>query len=96
MFPATRKSSVETTPSTRAARGGEGSEWCGVPPDHAQQREETYGSEHVGQHVQALDKPRHHTAKTVCVRRSRGETDAFANRDAGEPVQLNSSRQQTG
>ena len=39
--PATRCSrrrtrALETTPSTRAARGGEGSEWCGVPPDHAQ------------------------------------------------------------
>ena len=40
--------------------------------------------------TQALDKPRHHTAKTVCVRRSRGETDALANSDAGERVQLNS------
>ena len=46
--------------------------------------------------TQALDKPRHHTAKTVCVRRSRGETDALANSDAGERVQLNSSSQPTG
>ena len=45
--------------------------------------------------TQALDKPRHHTAKDG-VRRSRGETDALANSDAGEPVQLNSSRQPTG
>ena len=46
--------------------------------------------------TQALDKPRHHTAKTVCVRRSRGESDALANSDAGELVQLNSSRQPIG
>ena len=111
VFPATHKSghkhgmaefttSLKSTPSTRAARGGEGSEWCWVQPDHTQPRaarEETCGREHVGQHVdgrtarrkatleshgvpwrpechddrkrrtQALDKPRHHTAKDgVC------------------------------
>ena len=65
VFPATRKSghkhgmaefttSLKTTPSTRAARGGEGSEWCWVQPDHTQPRaarEEACGREHVGQHV---------------------------------------------
>ena len=34
---------------------------------------------------QALDEPR---AKMVCVRRSRGETDALANSDAGKQAQL--------
>ena len=37
---------------------------------------------------QALDEPRHHTAKIVCVRRSRCETDALANSDAGKQAQL--------
>ena len=46
--------SLKTTPSTRAARGGEGSEWCWLQPDHTQPRaarEEACGREHVGQHV---------------------------------------------
>ena len=37
---------------------------------------------------QALDEPRHHTAKMVCVRRSRGEIDALGNSDAGKQAQL--------
>ena len=37
---------------------------------------------------QALDKPRHHTAKMVRVRRSRGEIDALANSDARKQAQL--------
>ena len=57
--PATRCSrrrtrALETTPSTRAARGGEGSEWCWVQPNHTQPhaaREEACEREHVGQHV---------------------------------------------
>ena len=36
------------------------------------------------------------TLQKTVVRRSRGETDALANSDAGEIVQLNSSRQPTG
>ena len=46
--------------------------------------------------TQALDKPRHHTAEDGVFGASRGETDALANSDAGERVQLNSSRQPTG
>ena len=41
---------------------------------------------------QALDEPRHHTAKMVCVWRSRGETDALANSDARKQVQLKTRR----
>ena len=36
---------------------------------------------------QALDEPRHHTAKMVKVR-SRGEIDALADSDAGKQLQL--------
>ena len=43
----------------------------------------TWTGEQLVETMQALDEPRHHTAKTVCVRRSRGETDALANSDAG-------------
>ena len=58
-------------------------------PQHVKKRaeENTWVSTRTGEQLvetmQALGKPRHHTAKTVCVRRSRGETDALANSDAG-------------
>ena len=81
---------LETTPSTHAACGEEGSEWFWVTPDHAQR---TRGSARgrvnsSSNQPQALDKPRHHTAKMVCVRRSRSETDALANSDARKQAQL--------
>ena len=65
---------------------------AGRPPDHTQHvkkraEENTWVSTWTGEQLvetmQALDEPRHHTAKTVCVRRSRWETDALANSDAG-------------
>ena len=73
-------------------------------PDHAQhvkkRAEEntwviTWTGEQLVETTQALDEPRHHTAKTVCVRRSQGETDALASSDAGEPVQLESASQRS-
>ena len=60
---------LERTPSTRAARGREGSE-------HVKKRAEentwisTWTGEQLVETTQALDEPRHHTAKTVRVRRS--------------------------
>ena len=137
----TTRQSSGTTPSTRAARGGEEeSEWCWVQPDHTKPRAaraeacgkrstrrsvreentwvstwtreqlvgnsaramECHGERLMECHddrkrtTQALDEPRHHTVKMVCVRRLRGETDALANSDAGELVQLNSPRQPIG
>ena len=38
----------------------------------------TWTGEQLVETTQALGEPRHHTTKTVCVRRSRGETDALA------------------
>ena len=84
--------SLETTPSTRAARGGEGSEWCCVQPDHAQHVEKRAGREHVGQHVDGRTARRDDASpwqtkaphrRRRWVRRSWGETDALANSDAG-------------
>ena len=88
---------VETTPSTRAACGGQGSEWCWetTGPRAANTWVSTWTGEQLVETTQALDEPRHHTAKTVCVRRSRGETDALASSDAGKLVQLESASQRS-
>ena len=135
VFPATHKSghkhgmakfttSLKTTPSTRATRGGEGSEWCWVQPDHTQPRaarEEACGKRTHGsargranslsesdteepwsamasgswsamttarEERKPLTNQGTTLQKTVCVRRSRGETDALANSDAGKQAQL--------
>ena len=48
-----------TTPSTRAARGGEGSE------SEENTRVSTWTGKQLVETTQALDEPRHHTAKTV-------------------------------
>ena len=61
-------------------------------PRTAREEENTWVSTWTGEQLveppQALDEPRHHTAKTVLVRGSRGETDALASSDAGERAQL--------
>ena len=58
-----------------------------MTPDHATWVS-TWTGEQLVETTHALDKPRHHTAKTVCVQCSRGETDALANSDAGKQAQL--------
>ena len=82
-----------------------GASGAGRPPDHAQHVKKragentcvrTWTGEQLVETTQALDESRHHTAKTVRVRRSRGETDALAGSDVGDLVQFESASQLSG
>ena len=96
VFPATHKSGHKrgTAEFTTMPKCNDNSEQVVTtrPCAAREEEENTWVSTRTGEQLvetmQAFDKPRHHTAKTVCVRRSRGETDALANSDAGKRAQL--------
>ena len=86
---AAKNQALETASSTQTCKEGD------TEPRAANTWVSTWTGKQLVEPPQALDEPRHHTAKMVCVRRSRGEIDALASQTA-TPESKHSSRQQTG